>query len=108
MDLKMLRVTPPWEWPGGIDKMLLEILSDDRVEESDCLLAADLAGDCTVINNELADALLSILHSDDAPAKLRAKAAIAFGPVLERLALPSTGIRMRFVQPTPVTTRSGS
>ncbi len=99
MDLKMLRVTPPWEWPRGTDKMLLEILSDDRVDESDCLLAAELAGDSTVINNELADALLSILRSDDAPAKLCAKAAIALGPVLEQADLDG----FEFPEDVPIT-----
>ena len=84
MDLKILGATPPWAWPRDTARMLLEILSDDRVDESDRLLAAKLAGDFTVINNELADALLSILRSDDEPAKLRATAAIALGPVLEQ------------------------
>ena len=56
MDLKILGATPPWDWPKDTARMLLEILSDDRVDESDRLLAAKLAGDFTVINNELADA----------------------------------------------------
>ena len=84
MDLKILKDTPPWDWPEDTDRMLLEILSDDQVDESDRLLAAERAGDFTVINNELAEALLSILRSDDEPAKLRATAAIALGPVLEQ------------------------
>jgi hypothetical protein len=56
MDLKTLYDTPPWEWPEGADKMLLGILRDDRTDQSDCLLAAELAGDSTVVNDELVDA----------------------------------------------------
>jgi len=48
MDLKTLNDTPPWGWPEGADKMLLKILRDDRTDQSDCLLAAELAGDSTV------------------------------------------------------------
>ena len=43
--------------------MFLRVLRDDRADESDRLLAAKMAGDCTVINDELAGALLSIVQS---------------------------------------------
>jgi hypothetical protein len=84
MDLKMLANTPPWEWPEEADQMLLEILTEDQVDASDRLLAAELAGDYTVINDKLVDALLSILHGDDESEQLRSKAAISLGPVLEQ------------------------
>jgi hypothetical protein len=64
--------------------MLLEILTQDQVDASDRLLAAELAGDYTVINDELVDALLSILQGDDESEQLRGKAAISLGPVLEQ------------------------
>ena len=83
MDLKTLYDTPPWEWPEGTDKMLLGILRDDRTDQSDCLLAAELAGDSTVVNDELVDALLSILRNGHAPENLRGQAAISLGPALE-------------------------
>jgi len=83
MDLKMLKDTPPWEWPQGTDKMLLGILRDDQRDESDRLPAAELAGDCTVINDELADALLSIVLSGEESENLRARAVISLGPALE-------------------------
>lgn len=83
MDLKMLKKTPPWDWPEEADKMLLEILTKDCVDASDRLLAAELAGDYTVINDELVDALLSILQGDDTSEQLRGKAAISLGPVLD-------------------------
>jgi hypothetical protein len=83
MDLKTLHDTPPWEWPEGADKMLLGILRDDRTDQSNCLLAAELAGDSTVVNDELVDALLSILRNGDAAENLRGQAAISLGPALE-------------------------
>ena len=74
---------PPWEWPQGTDKMLLGILRDDQRDESDRVLAAELAGDYTVINDELADALLSIVLSGEESEDLRARAVISLGPALE-------------------------
>jgi hypothetical protein len=53
--------------------------------ESDRLAAAELAGDFTVINDDLADALLAVVCSADEPVQLRAKAAISLGPVLEQV-----------------------
>lgn len=83
MDLKVLAEMPPWDWPEDADKMLLEILAEDQVDASDRLLAAELAGDYTVINDELVDALLSVIQGDDESAELRGRAAISLGPVLE-------------------------
>ncbi len=83
MDLKTLKDTPSWDWPDDASKMFLEILTDDRTDDSDRLLATELAGDFTVINEELVDVLLSILRSSDASEELRGKAAISLGPVLE-------------------------
>ncbi len=83
VDLKTLRDTPPWDWPQGAGKMFLGVLLDDQADESDRLLAAELCGDFTVINEELAEVLLSIVHNRDEPETLRAQAAISLGPVLE-------------------------
>jgi len=83
MSLKTLKDTPPWDWPEGTGRMLLDILRGDGPSESDLLLATELAGDFTVINDELVDALLSILRSGDKPEKVRGRAAISLGPVLE-------------------------
>ena len=83
MNLKIIRELPPWEWPEGAGKAFLEVLRDPQADESDRLVAAELAGDFTVINDQLAEALLSILRSDDEPEPLRAQAAISFGPALE-------------------------
>jgi hypothetical protein len=83
MDLRTLRDTPPWDWPRGTGEMLLGILRDDGSAESDLLLAAELAGDLTVIDGELVEALLSILHRGDRSEGVRSRAAISLGPVLE-------------------------
>jgi HEAT repeat protein len=83
MELKILEDIPPWEWPEGTDRVLLGILRDNQKDKSDRLLAAELAGDYTVINDELADALLSIVRNGEESEDLRAKAVISLGPVLE-------------------------
>lgn len=83
MDLKTLKETPPWEWPEDTGKTLLGILGDDRASASDRLLAAELAGDFTIIDDELAEALLSILRSGEEAEELRGIASISLGPALE-------------------------
>lgn len=83
MDLKTLDNTPPWEWPGDADKTLLAFLRDNQGDLSERLLAAELAGDYTVINDELVEALLAILRRNDEPERLRKRAAISLGPALE-------------------------
>jgi len=83
MDLKVLRDTPPWEWPEGTDTALLAVLRDGQAAGPDRLLAAELAGDFTVINEDLVEALLAIVRSSGAAEKLRGQAAISLGPLLE-------------------------
>ena len=83
MDLRKLRDTPPWDWPEDAGNTLHEILADDQSEASEHILAAELAGDYTVINDELADDLLSILQDGNESAALRGRAAISLGPALD-------------------------
>ncbi len=83
MDVKRLKDSPPWDWPEGAGRMILDLLRDDRAPESDRLLAAELAGDLTVINSELVEALLSIVRNSEQSETLRGKAVISLGPVLE-------------------------
>jgi hypothetical protein len=83
MDLKNLLDTPPWDWPRDAGRLFLKILIDRRANESDRLVVATLAGDFTVINDDLADALLAVVSSSIEPERLRARAAISLGPVLE-------------------------
>jgi len=75
MDLKKLKMTPPWEWPEETDKALLEVLNNNQADPADRVLAAELAGDFVVINDELAGVLLSILQNGSEPEELRAIAA---------------------------------
>jgi uncharacterized protein (UPF0147 family) len=84
MDLKTLQNTPPWEWPKDAGKKFQKILIDRQANETDRLIAAELAGDLTVMNDELADALTAIIRRPEEPEQLRAAAAIALGPVLEQ------------------------
>ncbi len=74
----------PWDWPDGAGKQFLEILRDKKASPSDRLLAAELAGDYTVINDDLADALRSILAGANESERLRGQAVISLGPVLEQ------------------------
>ena len=83
MDLKILLDTPPWEWPRDAGRVFLKVLIDPGVPASDRLIAAELAGDFTVINDDLAAALLAIVGSAGEPEELRARAAVSLGPVLE-------------------------
>jgi hypothetical protein len=83
MNLKRLSEIPTWEWPKGSDKLLGIVLRDRHAKASDRLIAAELAGDYGVINDELAGILLSILPSGDESEEMRSTAAIAFGPALE-------------------------
>lgn len=84
MDLKTLIDTPPWDWPRDAGELFRKVLTDGRAQESDRLVAAELAGDFTVINDDLADTLMAILGNADEPEKLRASAAISLGPILEQ------------------------
>lgn len=83
MDMKTLQSIPPWDWPEDAGKTFLDVLRDDRADASERLVAAGLAGDFTVINEDLVEVLLSILGDHDKPEDLRGKAAISLGPVLE-------------------------
>jgi hypothetical protein len=83
MNLKTLQDTPPWDWPEGTGKMLLDALRDDSAPETDLLVAAELAGNVVVVDDKLADALLSILADGRKSEELRSRAAIALGPILE-------------------------
>lgn len=83
MDLRTLEEVPPWEWPDRTSTMLLGILTDPRGAEPDRLLAAELAGEVVVIDDELAEALLTILRNDAESVKVRGRAALSLGAVLE-------------------------
>lgn len=68
--------------------MILNALRDDRIVASDRLTAVGLAADITVVNDELVEALLSILGDAAASDELRGRAAISLGPALEYAEYP--------------------
>jgi len=57
---------------------------DEGADESERFLAAELAGDFTVINDDLAEALLSVACRGKETEDLRTRAAISLGPALEQ------------------------
>jgi hypothetical protein len=81
--LRRLDNTPPWDWPEDTGTALIEVLGDRRAGEDERILATELAGSSVVINDEMVDALLTVLRCDDESEKIRGKAAISLGPVLE-------------------------
>jgi hypothetical protein len=87
--LKLLEATPPWEWPPDAGDTFKAYLRDRGAPESDRMIAAELASEIVVIDDEIAGLLLDIagnaVESDD----LRAKAAISLGPVLEQMEMDS-------------------
>jgi hypothetical protein len=91
MKLATLAAIPPWEWPVGTDKRLLEVLQDDKAMEADRLLAAELAGEPSVTNDALVEALLATAGRPERSDEVRAKAAISLGPVLEEADIEGYG-----------------
>jgi hypothetical protein len=83
MDLNSLKDTPPWEWPKGAHEILAVSLGNRELAESERIVAADLAGDLVVMDDAMAELLLSIVRSAGEPELLRARAAISLGPALE-------------------------
>lgn len=83
MDVKTLQDTPPWEWPEDARETIHRLLLDQRADESDRLLATELAGNTVVMDDEIAGSLLAILRSSAEPERLRGRAAISLGPALE-------------------------
>jgi hypothetical protein len=83
MELKLLHNTPPWEWPPKAANTIRKALKDRRSTAADRILAAELAGDLIVMDDEMADLLLDILVNANEPELLRARAAVSLGPALE-------------------------
>ena len=83
MMLETLYDMAPWDRPADTDKIVLDVLRNSHAEASELLLAAELAGDLSVVNDELAAELLSIIGNRDLASELRERATISLGPVLE-------------------------
>ena len=83
MDLTTLKDTPPWEWPEDAGDWLLTLLRDRQANATERLLAAELAGDYTVVDDHLAEALLVIVGDANEMDDIRGTAAISLGVALE-------------------------
>jgi hypothetical protein len=83
MDIQSLCDTPPWAWPADADRTLLDVLPDRAAPAEERRRAASLASSVTVMNEEIAEALLAILQDPSEPEELRAQAAISMGPTLD-------------------------
>ncbi len=82
--LENLLDIPPWEWPKDAGKTFRAVLMDRQAVQSERLIAAELAGDLVVMNDQLADTLMAIIRSGEESDELRAQAVISLGPVLEQ------------------------
>jgi len=72
-----------WQWPKDAGATFLQVLRDRQAEAGHRLLAAELAGDIVVMNDEMAAALLVLIEAADEDVDLRSQAAISLGPALE-------------------------
>lgn len=83
MNMRDLAGIPPWDWPQTASVSILEALGNRGTPFDERQLAAELAADLVVMNDDLAGVLLRILEDPSEPDNLRDRAAIAFGPTLE-------------------------
>ncbi len=83
MDLNSLEDTPPWDWPVHARETIVESLQNRQCSASGRIIAAQLAGELTIMDDEMAGLLLSIARSAGETEELRAQAAISLGPALE-------------------------
>ncbi len=85
LDLTILELTAPWEWPSDAGEAVLKRLRDNQADETERLLAAELAGEIVIVSQDLTKALTAIVADQGASDELRAQAAISLGPVLEEM-----------------------
>jgi uncharacterized protein (UPF0147 family) len=83
MDLKTLENTPSWEWPETAAETLLAVLRDRSADPAERVLAAELAGEYSVMNNDLTETFYAILCDAGEPVELRGEAALSMGTALE-------------------------
>jgi len=83
MNVTTLNEIPPWDWPEEAHDLLLRTLRDGERDASDRPVAAHLAGNMVVIDDQLAELLRGLITDGGELAEVRAAAAIAVGPVLE-------------------------
>ncbi len=74
---------PSWDWPENAGAVIRKVLADKNAAPADRLLAAEMAGEATVMNDEMADLLLPILQNKNEANDIRCAAVISLGPALE-------------------------
>lgn len=76
MNLEQLEHMGPWEWPEDTDeKVFLDLTDGKRDDEERIQRAARIAGKYVIINDDLAEVLLSILQDSTESLELRGTAA---------------------------------
>jgi hypothetical protein len=83
MNLQVLNDTPPWEWPENAGETISKVLRDKGAMLSERVLAAELAAEMLVMNDDMAGLLLDILEDVSEPEELKSIIPISLGPVLE-------------------------
>ena len=83
--LKDIAELPPWEWPGNTSDKIKKMMRDHGAPEPDRKLAVEMAGNMTVIDNEISGLLIGVLIDQTEPEMLRSRAAVSLGPVLEQI-----------------------
>ncbi len=83
MKLQQLAAIGPWDWPEDASTILRQALRDKQAAEEDRVLAAELAGEIPTSDEPLTDALMATIADAADSDELRARAAIALGPLLE-------------------------
>ena len=83
MNLKKIYDMPPWDWPEDAGRIFKDILDDRSADPSERLLAAEMAGNLVVMDNELAKALIAVVDNNDEMEEMRSRAVISLGPALE-------------------------
>lgn len=83
MEIRNLASIPPWEYPEEAAEVVADRLRQTDGPLEDRMIAAELAGEYTLINDELAEILLTIATNPDEDKGLRSTALISFGPAME-------------------------
>jgi hypothetical protein len=85
LSLEGLSRIPDWDWPQNASDILLAVLRNPDADETDRVLAAELAGHIVAMNDAVADALLALVKDTGEAESVRGRAAIALGPTLEMM-----------------------
>lgn len=85
MKMRDLAEIRPWDWPQTASVLILEMLRNEEAPSDERQLAAELAGDLVVMNDDLAGELLRILENPAEADILRAESAISFGATMEEV-----------------------